>query len=240
MTRPARVHAGTAARPLVLVGAGGFARETAAAVDALVRAGHRWHLLGLLDDDPRRHGTHVDGVPVLGPAEAIADHPDATVVLATGHPGDYASRLRIADRLGLDDDRYATLVHPGADVGTGCTIGPGTVVLAQTVLTAAVRIGRHAAVMPQVVLTHDVEVGDFATLASGVRLGGGTRVGTGAYLGSGALVRERVRVGPWSMVGMGSVVTRDVPAGRLWFGSPARDVRPAPGADLAIGLGGGR
>jgi serine acetyltransferase len=41
-------------------------------------------------------------------------------------------------------------------------------------------------------------------------------------------VREGCHIGPWSLVGMGSVVTTDVPEERVWFGSPARDVRRAP------------
>ena len=131
-------------------------------------------------------------------------------------------------RLGLAEHRYATIVHPSASVGSTCRIGRGSVLLAQVVLTCDVVVGRHVAVMPQVVLTHDVIVEDFATIASGVRLGGGCRIESAAYVGSGVLIREGRVVGPRAMVGMGSVVTRDVPAGRLWFGSPARDVAPAP------------
>lgn len=32
-------------------------------------------------------------------------------------------------------------------------------------------------------------------------------------------------IGENAMIGMGSVVTKDVPAGELWFGNPARFVR---------------
>jgi sugar O-acyltransferase (sialic acid O-acetyltransferase NeuD family) len=213
------------ARPLLVVGAGGFARETADAVRALDGV---FTLRGLLDDDPALHGRVVGGAPVLGPLAAVADHPDAAVVVCVGRPDAYTARRAIVARLDLPADRYATVVHPAASVGSTCTIGPGSVVLAHVTLTADVTVGAHVAVMPQVVLTHDVVVGDHATLASGVRLGGGVEIGTGAYVASGVLVREGRRIGPWAMVGMGSLVTRDVPAERLWFGTPARDVRRAP------------
>src|SRR5262249_35477553 len=97
----------------------------------------------------------------------------------------------------------------------------------QVVLTADARIGAHVAVMPQVVVTHDDVVDDHATIASGVRLGGGVHVARGAYLGAGALVREGLTIGEWSLVGMGSAVLRDVPAGEVWAGSPARFLRMA-------------
>src|SRR5258708_7780795 len=164
---------------LVVVGSGGFARETAQLVAEL--AG--WRLAGSLDDDPGKHGTLVDGVAVLGGLDTLRERPDARVVVCTGSPRDYGSRARIVARLGLPAERYATLVHPQTSVSASSTVGPGSVLLAQVVLTASVRVGAHVAVMPQTVLTHDDVVGDFATIASGVRLGGAVHAGTRCYLG---------------------------------------------------------
>jgi sugar O-acyltransferase (sialic acid O-acetyltransferase NeuD family) len=208
-------------RPLLLVGAGGFARETAAAVRAVNGVRPEWTLLGLLDDDPARHGVLVDGLCVLGPAETVHEHPDAAVLVCTGSPRNYRSRRDIVRRLGLPADRYPVLTHPAASVAAGAEVGPGTVLLAGTVVTAPQRIGAHVAVMPQVVLTHDDAVADYVTLASRVALGGGVTVAEGAYLGAGALVREGLTVGAWALVGMGSVVLRDVPPGEVWVGAPA-------------------
>lgn len=212
---------------LVIVGAGGFARETAAAVRAVNAAHSTWDLLGFLDDDPALHGTRRAGVPILGDLDSLSRYPDAAVVVCVGNPRDYAARERVVNRLGLTPERFATIVHPTASVGAECVIGPGSVLLAHVALTAQVRVGAHVAVMPQVVLTHDDEVADFATIASGVRLGGGVRVQRGAYLGAGALVRESLTVGAGSLVGMGSVVLGDVPPGEVWAGSPARFLRSA-------------
>jgi len=210
-------------RDLVIVGAGGFARETAAAATA---AG-TWRVLGFLDDDPALHGTSRSGLPILGATGSVAGLPQAAVVVCVGNPRDYTVRQRIVRRLGLPQERYATVLHPSAEVGAGSVVGPGSVLLAGTVLTADVTVGSHVAVMPQAVLTHDDRVDDYATVASGVRVGGGASLRTGAYVGAGALVREGVTVGAWSLVGMGSVVLRDVPPGQIWAGNPARLLRHA-------------
>jgi sugar O-acyltransferase (sialic acid O-acetyltransferase NeuD family) len=215
-------------RELLLVGAGGLAREAAEAVRAANGVQPTWDLLGFLDDDPAKHGTLIGGLPVIGPVEAVAEHPNAKVLLCPGRPDNYITRRLVAERLGLDDERYATVVHPTATVGTTCVLGTGSVLLAHVDLTADVVVGRHVVVMPQVVLTHDVRVADFVTMASGVRLGGRCRVHQGAYLGSSACLREGITVGEWAMIGMGAVVTRDVPPARMWFGVPARDVSRAP------------
>ncbi|MEU6352781.1 acetyltransferase [Streptomyces sp. NPDC047072] len=214
---------------LVIVGAGGFARETAQAVADL----GDFTLLGHLDDNPALHGTEVDGVPVLGGCDLVHELPEARVVICVGNPRDYAARARLVRRFGLPEDRYATVVHPTAAVSATSEIGPGSVLLAHCVLTAAVRVGAHVAVMPHVVLTHDDVVEDHVTLTSGVRLGGGVRLERGAYVGSGALVREGTTVGAWSQIGMGSAVLDDVPPGEVWVGSPARRLREAGAPALA-------
>jgi sugar O-acyltransferase (sialic acid O-acetyltransferase NeuD family) len=206
---------------LVIVGAGGFARET---VSAVVAAG-RWNLLGFLDDDTSLVGQVRAGYPILGPLTRAAELPGAQFVICMANWRRPDIRRRITDRLALPVSRYATVVHPAAQVGVGCTVGEGTVLLAGAVLTADVTVGAHVAVMPHTVLTHDDVVGDYATFAAGVRLGGSARIGAAAYLGSGALVRESVTVGAGALIGMGAVVLNDVPAHEAWVGNPAHHLR---------------
>ncbi len=219
---------------LIIVGAGGFGRETVEVVRALNAGGELYRLVGLVDDAPALHGLHLLGVPVLGPVESVLDYPDTRLVITTGHPGDYFSRKRIVDRLGLPDDRFESLVHPSAVVPSSASVGAGSVVHAGVVLTADVVVGRHVVVMPGVTLTHDDRIGDFVTFGAGARMAGRVSVHTGAYVGSGALVREDRSVGAWSLVGMGSVVTRDIPEAEVWAGVPARFMRAV---DLPADIG---
>jgi sugar O-acyltransferase (sialic acid O-acetyltransferase NeuD family) len=231
---------------LLVIGAGGFARETVQLLrhhPAAGPAGERYRVAGFLDDDPRRHGTLVDGVRVLGPSDLAAEHAisGGAVLACVGNPRARASRQALVDRLGLPDEAWATVLHPLASVSPDSVVGAGSVLHAGVVLTAAVHLGRHVAVMPQVVFTHDDEVGDAATFGAGVRLAGGVTVGPAAYLGSGALVREGRRIGAASLVGMGSVVLHDVPPAEVWAGNPARPLSPstavtAPSAALEAKL----
>jgi maltose O-acetyltransferase len=47
----------------------------------------------------------------------------------------------------------------------------------------------------------------------------------GCYLGAGCIILPGVTVGERAVVGAGAVVTRDVPAGKVVVGAPARAVR---------------
>jgi sugar O-acyltransferase (sialic acid O-acetyltransferase NeuD family) len=211
----------TTAPQLLLVGAGGLGRETAAAA----RAADPSVRLAFLDD-VLPVGADVDGVPVVGAAtvDRVRAHPDASLVVCTASSHDPQVRRRLVDRLGGPSARWASVVHPTA-VLDSCPPGPGSIALAGVVATTAVTVGAHVVLMPTVVLTHDVVIEDHVVLASGVRLSGGVHVEADAYLGAGSVVREGCRIGAGAVVGMGAVVLDDVPVGEVWIGNPARRLR---------------
>lgn len=212
--------ASTEHSPLLLVCAGGLGREVAEAVQVAGR-----DVLGFLDDDPARRGTSVHGLPVLGGVCDAGRTPGAQLVLCAGDGGAREDLARRLARAGLTDRSYATVIHPAASVPPSCHVGAGSVLLAGTVLTADVRVGRHVVCMPRVVLTHDDVVEDFATLCAGAVLGGSVRVGRGALLGMSSSVRPGVTIGRAAVLGMGAVALTDVPAAEAWAGVPARPLR---------------
>jgi len=203
---------------IVLVGAGGFGRETAGLVASLAGI----EALGFLDDDPLLQGKTLARVEVLGSLDLLLTMPGVGVVVTMGNPRDPTIRKRMVERIHLPPERYRTLIHPMATVGPDVEIGAGTVIHAGSVFTQDIRIGRHVAIMLNVVLTHDNEVGDFVTFGAGAMLAGAVVVEDSAYIGSGAMVRETCRIGAGAVVGMGSVVLKDVPSGETWAGVPAQ------------------
>lgn len=205
---------------LLIVGASGLAREATAVAVMLQHDGP----VSIVDDNPATWGTLHGLTPVLGSVDLVRDLDDE-VLLALGKG---RQRRRVALRLnmvGVDPERYTSLIHPRVVLPGSCSIGAGSVVLDGVVLTADVEVGRHVVLMPQVTLTHGCTVHDFATLCAGVSLGGDVEVGEAAYLGMNASVREGVRIGSGATVGMGSAVLEDIPAGETWVGVPAHPVR---------------
>lgn len=219
-------------RELIILGAGANSRQIAWIVSDLARHGSQWLLRGYLDDNPALRGARVDRLPVLGPLDSIGDHADCMVVIGVANWKSPAARRAIAERLKLDPARYATLVHPSASVAPDVRLGRGTVVFPQAFIGVGARIGDHVQVTASVTVGHDCRVADFVTFAQGATVSGHAEIAAAAYVGGGAAVRERIRIGEAAVVGLGAVVVRDVPAGAVVAGNPARPLKPAQRATL--------
>lgn len=205
-------------QPTLLLAASGLARE----VLSVLRTRADCQVVGFLDDDVALRGTAIDGVPVLGSLDAVTQHPDARLVVCAGSGRARSAIVMRLSECGVGDARYARVIDPSVRIPASCTVGPGSILLANTVLTADVAVGAHVVAMPHVVLTHDDTVEDFATLCAGVALGGRVTVGARAYLGMNASVRQGLRVGEDATLGMGSALLTDLPDGERWAGVPAR------------------
>ncbi|PZP27062.1 MAG: dTDP-6-deoxy-3,4-keto-hexulose isomerase [Roseateles depolymerans] len=55
-----------------------------------------------------------------------------------------------------------------------------------------------------------------------------TLIERGASIGANATILGGITIGSGALIGAGSVVTRNVPAGELWVGNPARSRGPVP------------
>lgn len=207
---------------LIVVPASGLARD----VMALVRSAGEFDLLGILDDDPARAGTILDGAHVLGGLAEVRRYPQASlgVCLESG-PGRAGAVARLAG-LGVGPGRFPTIVHPTVAVPEGCAVGEGSILLAGVVMTAAVSLGRHVLAMPRAAFTVGDTVGDFATVGAAAVLGARVSVGRGACLGIRSSVGEGCRIGAGAVVADHAAVEADVPDGQSVRGVPARPMAP--------------
>ena len=134
--------------PLILIAASGLAREVLATLENQ----SRYRVIGIIDDEPSLHGTALDGVDVLGPLEVISEYDDAQLLICAGQGRTRAAIERRLSRLGIFDDRFATVIDSSVRVPSSCQIGAGSILLGNVVMTANVEVGRHVVSMPNVTL----------------------------------------------------------------------------------------
>jgi sugar O-acyltransferase (sialic acid O-acetyltransferase NeuD family) len=208
---------------LVVVGAGGFGRETLDVIEAVNRASsepvHR--VLGVLDDSPTEVslGRLADlGVQWLGPLDAwLGDTDGVQAVIAVGSP---AARQRIAAKL-AGRAFGGVLVHPNAVLGSRCSLGRGSIICSGVNVSTNVRVGEFAHLNPSCVVGHDAVLEDFVSLNPGAIISGEVRVGEGSLVGAGAVVLQGLTVGARTTIGAQACVTRSRGGGVL-KGIPAR------------------
>jgi sugar O-acyltransferase (sialic acid O-acetyltransferase NeuD family) len=210
------------ATDLVIVGAGGSSREIGGAVAEINRNRRAWNLLGFFDDDPEKAGTLVDGLPVLGPIEHGARYPHAQFVIGVASFKNPSARRKLAERLQLPPERFATIIHPSASVSAFAKVGHGTAILQGVVVTSATLVGNHVLISQGALLGHDITVHDFVTLAPGAVVSGSVTVEESVYIGARAVVAPGVTIGKEALVGVGAVAISAVPANTTVFGNPAR------------------
>jgi sugar O-acyltransferase (sialic acid O-acetyltransferase NeuD family) len=220
---------------LVVLGTGGNALDVMDTAEAINALHARWDLVGVLDDAGpggaeriglRNLGRLADAAALAAPGGALAG---AFFVNTIGSQNSHAARPDIVARTGLPGERFAVLVHPFASISRRAVVGRGCCVNAGASIASNVRIGEHVWIGPNCILGHDTVVESHAVMAPGSILSGSVRLGMGAYFGTGAAARQGVTIGAGALVGMGAVVLRDVPAGRMVVGNPARELRRTVG-----------
>ena len=212
---------------LVFLGATAF-REIAEIVRDINRIEPRYSIRAILDDNQRLHGTKIEGTPVVGPLEECRRFADAQFVMGIGSYKTRLIRHAIIERLGLPDDRYATLIHPRAkiyptaEIGAGCIVHFGAVVAGDAVLEP------FAQVLFNSVVGVANRICRGALLASLVSTAGGVTIGHYAHLGTTSAVADGLSVAAGAQVAIGGVVLRDVPLGAFMLGNPAQKIRVEP------------
>lgn len=121
--------------------------------------------------------------------------------------------------------------HIGNEVviGSDCSVGALAHVGSEAILGDRVRIQGGAYVASICELGNDVFIGPNATLLNDRHPPSQDRrkwlpviVKDGAVIGGGATLLPGITIGERAVIAAGSVATKDVPAGQVWAGNPAR------------------
>jgi acetyltransferase-like isoleucine patch superfamily enzyme len=146
--------------------------------------------------------------------------------------------------------RCGTVIYGGSCIGSNLETGHNVVIREQnligdnfhiwssSIIDYGCKIGNNVKIHNNVYVTQFTIIEDDAFLGPGVSLANdihpgcpdslecmrGPLIKRGAQIGINACVLPRVTIGQYALIGAGSVVTRDIPAGMVACGNPARVV----------------
>ena len=204
---------------VVIIGAGGHAREVADILHH--QTSEDLSVLGFVVDNPELHAKVIGGLPVLGNWcwFESADRSELFVICAVGLP---EVRKQLVDRALTQHLRFTNAISPLAYISREARLGEGVMIFPFSFVSSGSSIADHAIVNAGTTVNHQASVARYGTLSPGVHVAGNVSVGEGCFLGIGASVIPGVAIGAWSIIGAGAVVIRDVPAGVVAAGVPAR------------------
>jgi acyl-[acyl carrier protein]--UDP-N-acetylglucosamine O-acyltransferase len=138
------------------------------------------------------------------------------------------------DRIAYTRDRTAILAGPPQhrdfrdkpQTWIGPSIADSARIEAYVVISCgtfrSTRIGAKTWIMCGTHVGHDTVIGSKCEISANVTFCGECTVGNNVKIGAGVTVRPRITIGDGAQIGAGAVVVKDVPAGEVWVGNPAR------------------
>ena len=195
------------------------------AVDQLQRLDGQENSQIVFIDDALDEDANVNGYTAMNYAKFKSiDSDDKFVLIAIANS---SIRQKIADKLVQDGISLWTVRGTTTLIMDAVSIAAGAALSPFVTIAANVTIGKcfHANLYSYV--EHDCVIGDYVTFAPRVSCNGNIHIHDHAYIGTGTVIKQGTPdkplvIGRGAIVGMGAVVTKDVPAGAVVIGNPAR------------------
>ena len=198
---------------IVIVGAGGFAREVHTWLPDVYPADKHQFKGFLGRDDSIVPGT------ILGDPLGYSPEPDERFILAIG---DIEVRKKVCETLREKRAEFIHFVHPTSLIAPSATIGIGAVIYPFAVVSNQATLGDFAHLSLHASVGHDAVTGANCYLAPYSTLNGVSRIGDDVLVASHATVASGVSVGNRSKVAANSSAMHDAHDDSIIFGVPGR------------------
>ncbi|MEL7565484.1 MAG: NeuD/PglB/VioB family sugar acetyltransferase [Dehalobacterium sp.] len=205
---------------IVIYGSGGMAKELVRLIEDINEVNPTWQIKGYIDDINGANQEVINGYQILGTKEVLKElDRDTYIVLAIADP---SAKEKIYQSIAAYNFDFATLIHPTAKIAKNATIGEGSIIGIDCIISVNVIIGRHVFLNMRCVVGHDAVIQDYASCLVNCIIAGNVEINEGAFLGSNCVIMEKKKIGRKAKISMGSVVNFDVADGAVVMSRPSK------------------
>ena len=210
---------------MIIVGAGGLARDTEAYARKDSAHGKFWTLAGFLDTRPDILDRFGLRARLLGDPRTYVPGPDDIFIVAIGD-----TKLR--------QELLAPLIAKGAqfvplrtNVQFGDRVKCGSTVFCdRATLSSDVVVGNYSYISAETLIGHDTFIGDYVHVGPRCFIAGRVKIKSMATIHPMATITMDAEIGEGAVVAAGAVVFGNVPPHTTVLGNPAKrfDFKPQP------------
>ena len=205
---------------LVIIGAGGFAREVFDLANYCFGSDPNFKIKGFLSDGP----SDIEDMgypPVLGTVSEYEIEENDVFFCGIGNVKD---RKKCVELILLKGGVFINLIHPNVVISPSVKLGIGVAIKAYCVLASDVIIGDFSFLQSNVIMGHDVHVGKYCQINSFSFFAGYSKLEDLVFVGAHSKFVQNSSAEDFSVIGIGSLILRKVKKGTTVFGSPAKKI----------------
>lgn len=138
--------------------------------------------------------------------------------------GDPIVRERIVNSL-PKETQFFTYIDPTVIMLSNSSIGKGTYIGPNSIITTNVRVGDHALINRGCQIGHDAIMLGYVSMMPGSIISGGCRVHDRVYLGTNSSIKEDTIVCSDVTIGLNAGVIKDINKPGTYIGTPAKKIK---------------
>lgn len=208
-------------KPLMIVGAGGLAKEIYCILKRIHGPALVASFLGFVDR-ANKGARIIDSFRIIGDDDYVLnDVGEADVVVAQGFP---EMRKKLHDMYSeAGKFAFPNIIDPSviADFDN-IELGQGNILFPGCLISPGAVIGDANLINATSFIAHDVAIGNYSVVNPGANVSGEVTISDGCLLGSGCIIHQGVTLARKTVVGLGAVVTRNTREETTYIGNPAK------------------
>lgn len=155
-------------------------------------------------------------------SEILVELGISKVLITTSNNRQKLEQLGYAGTAGLE---FVNAVHPTATILEKAVLGQNVIVFARAIIGYKAELADGVQVGINAQLDHHSIARECSNIGPGVVTAGNVTIGKCATVWTNATIINRIKIGDDAVVGAGAVVLKDVGAGDIVAGVPARSIR---------------